>query len=102
MIHIYYHRSMHRVTVQGHALSGEVGRDLVCAAVSTLTYTLVEFVRSIEAEKTDIRLYKGRAYVSASVSENKKERLTNGFDDICRGFRILAENFPKNVSFCEV
>ena len=29
------------MTVLGHALSGEYGHDLVCAAVSTLTFSLV-------------------------------------------------------------
>ena len=40
MIQVTYYKSYNRVTVEGHALSGAPGHDLVCAGASTLAYTL--------------------------------------------------------------
>ena len=34
MITVVYHRDRNRVSVEGHAQSGEVGHDLVCASAS--------------------------------------------------------------------
>ena len=42
MTEITYNHQEKKVTIKGHAQSGEYGNDLVCAAVSALTYTLAE------------------------------------------------------------
>lgn len=39
---IRIHIEEQRVTAKGHALFAEKGRDIVCAAVSALVYTLAE------------------------------------------------------------
>ncbi len=98
MISIHYYRKCHCVTVEGHAMSNAVGHDLVCAAVTILVLTLADLVDSMKAETTEIHVAKGSAWIFA-LDNQKEERLANGFDDICRGFRLLAERFPKNVSF---
>ena len=47
MVVIDYNRQFPRVTVKGHAGTAPAGQDLVCAAVSTLTYTLAENVAQL-------------------------------------------------------
>ena len=49
MITVIYHRDLNRVTVEGHAQSGEVGHDLVCASASILVYTLAAFVENMKS-----------------------------------------------------
>ena len=51
MITVVYHRDLNRVSIEGHAQSGEVGHDLVCASVSTLAYTLAAFVLNMKDAK---------------------------------------------------
>lgn len=48
MVEITYYRSYNRVTITGHALSNEPGKDLVCSAVSSLAYTLAANVQQLE------------------------------------------------------
>ena len=47
MILVTYYRSYNRLTVEGHAHSGEPGKDLVCASASILAYTLAANVPTV-------------------------------------------------------
>ena len=103
MIHIVYHRTYHKVTLEGHALSGEHGHDLVCASVSTLAYTLANSVENMGAcgllrEKQSI-LKEGEAMVICKPAAKYVNIITLVFDTLCSGFEMLAHNFPENISY---
>ena len=51
MVKVTYDRRSHAVFLRGHADSAEKGRDLVCAAVSILAYTLGAFVLGMKEAK---------------------------------------------------
>ena len=103
MVKVIYHRDRNRVSVTGHAQSGEVGHDLVCASVSILVYTLASFVQNMKDAKqvynptTDLK--EGDAIISCDPPAKYKNSVTLVFDSICGGFDILAKNYPDNVSF---
>jgi uncharacterized protein YsxB (DUF464 family) len=103
MIKVTYHRDINRVSVEGHAHSGEVGHDLVCASVSILAYTLASFVQNMERAKQirypSIILKEGDALISCKPPSRYKNSVTLVFDSICGGFDILAKNYPDNISF---
>ena len=97
MIHVVYDQPKYCVTIDGHAMSGEAGHDLVCAAVSALAYTLAHNVYLMEGEPKTI-LQEG--YASLSVTgTTKRETARIVFDAICIGFKILADNFPENIRY---
>ena len=50
MIRVIYYRSYNRLTIEGHAHSGEPGQDLVCAACSALAYTIAANVGRLESQ----------------------------------------------------
>ena len=103
MIRIIYHRDKNRVSIDGHARSGEAGHDLVCASVSILAYTLASFVQNMKEAKqvynpkTDLR--EGDALICCEPPSKYKNSVTLVFDSICGGFELLARNYPENVSF---
>ena len=103
MTTIVYHRDLCRVTVDGHAQSGEVGRDLVCASVSILVYTLASFVENMKEARQvynpKIDLEKGDALISCDAPNKYKGAITLVFDSICAGFQILAQDYPDNISY---
>ena len=103
MIKVIYHRSITRLTVEGHARFAEEGKDLVCASATILAYTLASFVEKMEQEKkcwaAMSHFEKGTCIVSCIANEGYKAEVTNGYDIICRGFDILSEKFPDYVSF---
>lgn len=103
MITIVYHRSYNRVTVSGHAGSGEKGRDLVCAGVSALAYALAFNVDSLvtqgNAREPVIELRDGWAEISCNPKTNMKAVVTLVFDTMCSGFEMMAARYPEFVCF---
>lgn len=104
MIEVKYYRKKHKVTVVGHAKSGEAGHDLVCAAVSILTYTLATNVAQLGENKRYVRrpilrLKEGNAEISCSPVHGMSNVTTIIFDSICSGFNILSVQYPKNISY---
>lgn len=103
MIQVTYHRDRNQVRITGHAQSGEVGHDLVCASASILAYTLASFVQNLkESKQVDnhkISLSEGDALIRCTAPRRYKDSITLVFDSICGGFEILARNYPDNISF---
>ena len=103
MITVIYHRDLNRVTVEGHAQSGEVGHDLVCASASILVYTLAAFVENMKAcgqvKYPTIELADGKATVYCNAPKRIKASITLAFDTVCAGFELLAHNYPDNISY---
>lgn len=103
MIRAVYNRKFHRLTLQGHAQSGEPGHDLVCSAASILAYTLAASVDSMvnhgQARDPILELSSGNATVSCRPSHRFKAVVTLIFDSICAGYELLAANHPENISF---
>ena len=105
MIRIVYHRKYHRVTVEGHARSGELGRDLVCSAVSALTYTLATSVTNLfkddrkKMREVKTNLERGKAEISCNPVQGFSAVVTLVFDTICTGYDILAVDYPEYISF---
>lgn len=103
MIKIVYYRDYHRVTAEGHARSAEEGRDLVCASVSSLIYTLGINVERLsdngmvrcEALKTE----SGEAEISCTPKHNMRHVVTLIFDTVCAGLECLAAQYPQYVSY---
>ena len=103
MITVIYHRDLNRVTVEGHAQSGEVGHDLVCASASILIYTIASFARNTtkakQSHKLKIKLEEGNAEVGCKAKRPYKAAITLVFDAMCGGFELLAHNYPENISY---
>ena len=103
MIKVIYHRKFHRVSIEGHAHSGEYGRDLVCAAASTLAYTLASAVANMaecgQVREPRIELEEGRGEVSCTPPHKFKAPVTLVFDTVCAGFELLNRDYPSNISY---
>ena len=103
MIRVSYLRDYHRVSITGHAQSDEKGKDLICASASILAYTLADFVRKANEEdklKFDlIVLEEGDTIISCTPYYENKTEVITAFDAICRGFELLARDYPDNISF---
>lgn len=103
MIQVVYHRKFNRLTVEGHAHSGEPGHDLVCAAVSALAYTLGGNVANM-ADHGQVRApimeySSGKAEVGCNPVSRHKATVTLVFDSVCVGFEMLAANYPAYITY---
>lgn len=103
MIRIVYHRKYHRVTVDGHAQSGEVGHDLVCAAVSALAYTLGAAIANMEAagqvRDAVADFGSGHAELACKAPHRLNATVTLVFDTVCAGFTLIAGKYRENVAY---
>ena len=103
MIQVIYHRKYYRVTVEGHAKSGEFGRDLICAACSTLAVTLAENVAALEStgsvREMTAELSSGSAQISCAPVSQFKSIVRVIFDAICMGFDRLSKEYPDYISY---
>lgn len=105
MIQIVYHRPLFRIRVEGHAMSGEAGHDLVCSGVTSLVYTLAVSVMNMgaacprEIREPKAELKEGCAEISCRPSNKYKSTVTMVFDTIAGGLEYLADNNPENISF---
>lgn len=103
MVVIDYNRQFPRVTVKGHAGTAPAGQDLVCAAVSTLTYTLAENVAQLhrlgKVAEPEIRLENGDAEISCVPSGAYKNIVRAFFEAVCIGFALLEEKYPDVISY---
>lgn len=103
MIKVTYHRDLNRVEVQGHAKSGEVGHDLVCASASILVYTLASFIlnmdRANQVYNPTANLKEGEALIYCDPPTRLKGSVTLVFDSICAGFELLARDYPDNITY---
>ena len=102
MVEIRYYRQINRVSISGHAMSDEKGRDLICASVSTLAEVLGAFVDNMKASGQvrypTVKLSEGDALIECN-STRYKSSITLVFDAICAGFEHLAHDYPEHVSY---
>lgn len=89
--------------VKGHADFAERGKDIVCASVSILTYTIAKIVSDMKdcgeiAENSVIKLDNGEAFINAHcrVKESYDE-LLGVFSTILTGYGLIADEYPQNV-----
>ena len=66
MIEVHIDRAKHLITVQGHAARPEgtpPGSNIICAAVSAITLTLIEGLESIANERISARVDTGDVFI---------------------------------------
>ncbi len=66
MIEVHIDRAKHLITVQGHAARPEgtpPGSNIICAAVSAITLTLIEGLECIANERISARVDTGDVFI---------------------------------------
>ena len=103
MIEVRYDREELRVSVLGHAYSAEFGRDLICAAASTLAITLAANAQHLEeigwVNRADIDIGSGHTEVQCECDEDKAQIVRTVLDSICVGFEIVAAKYPDYIHY---
>jgi len=82
------------ISILGHANYDDYGKDIVCAAVSSVVLTSVEGIASINDKAIDIK-----------ESQDKLEIIINSFDEITNKLinnmlnclKEIEKKYPKNI-----
>lgn len=103
MIQVVYYRPYNRITIEGHALAGAPGHDLVCAGVSALAYTMAANVGNMEAngqvKDVTVKLEPGNAEISCKAKNKYTAIVARIFEAVCVGFEMLAASNPQYISY---
>lgn len=98
----------YRLTVKGHAGYEEPGKfDEVCAAISTLVFTLAQNVKDahdlgwLRMDPT-LKLDEGDSVIKAKPAPGKEVMIATMYTVIVRGLEMVAANYPDNVALTKV
>ena len=89
--------------VDGHAGFDDFGKDIVCASVSILTFTLAKIVSDAKeggriAENSVLKLKDGDAFINAHcMGKEAYLDILGHFETVLTGFKLIAEEYPQNV-----
>jgi uncharacterized protein YsxB (DUF464 family) len=82
------------ITVRGHAGYAEIGKDIVCASISTLTQVFVASVEEMTDDKLKCEISAGNAFIEY---ENLSEKSRTLLDSFFIGCRMIADSYPQYV-----
>ena len=90
--------------VYGHARSAPKGEDLVCCAVSTLTYTAAQSAMDLYEDGAlrqvpETVLNPGAAQVAAVAVPEGLCKVEQMFQTVAAGFELLARQYPEYIVF---
>lgn len=101
MINITIKPETWEMMIDGHAGSDEKGKDIVCAAVSILFYTLGENLwqsASMLWEEPIVRQEDGNGYIVCHPKEEYEGNVACMYRTIMMGMKMMAEHYPEYVS----
>lgn len=83
-----------RIEISGHARYAEPGKDIVCAAVTALTQTLIKSIEELTDDEIEYSVSPGRVDINhRNLSEKSKTLVDSFFIGICQ----VADEFPEYV-----
>ncbi|AOY76863.1 ribosomal-processing cysteine protease Prp [Clostridium formicaceticum] len=86
-------------TTSGHAYADEPGRDIVCAAVSTLTQTMLLGVYEVLKVKLPYKMKHG--YLTCNIPEDisveKRQQINILFETMVVGLKNIQENYCQYI-----
>ena len=92
------------LALNGHAGAGPKGRDIVCAALSALAFTLARVAQKNTAYGTrfDANWEEATLFLHCEPEDKAaQERCHHLFAAFGEGFRLIAEAYPEYVSLEE-
>lgn len=101
MININFNPNTLELEINGHAEQGKKGEDIVCAAISTLFYTLGQALMDSEEMLTEKPIFKdeeGAGYLSCKPKEEFKGNIARTYWTILTGLQLVAEEYNKYVN----
>ena len=84
--------AVYGLQVNGHAEYAEDGKDIVCAGISTITYSLAEYLaESANVDVTQMDMAPGDVRIACSGSADE------AFKMAFLGYAMLQKQYPQNV-----
>ena len=82
------------ITVLGHAMYDDYGKDIVCAAVSSVITTSVEIAAAFNIESIDLSEYDDKLIIVRNMHDETTEKIIYTMLNL---LKELEEQYPKNI-----
>lgn len=86
------------VRVSGHAFYNEYGEDIVCSAISMISYTIANKLIDIDKKNTEVVIEEG---LFELLNENDTIQNNLLFDTLIMGYQMIAEQYKDNIKIKE-
>ena len=86
----------HTIKALGHANYAEVGKDIVCAGVSILTYTLIASLAELTEDEIEVEMNSGKNIIKFKENPSKRAQLL--IDSFFIGIQALVAEYPDYVN----
>lgn len=98
MINVWYtlNSKGHKLRINGHADYDTGGRDIVCAAVSSISFALLGFLENNANETSDYYHQRDSGYLTIVSCESPK--VNAAFEMAVIGLMQIANKYPDNVT----
>lgn len=83
-----------KVSVLGHAMYDEYGKDIVCSACSSIVTTTVNGILSLNKESLSYLVSKKGMEIEVKAFDNTTQILINNMISL---LKELEENYPENI-----
>ena len=86
------------ISIKGHALYDDYGKDIVCSAVSSIIITTVNGIISINSDAISYRLVKDGLIIEIRSFDDVTLKLIDNMLDL---LLKLSKDYPKNIQIKE-
>lgn len=87
-----------KISILGHAMYDEYGKDIVCASVSTLVISTINNILSINDKTIKVEQNDSRIIIEYIFKDNIIDILIN---NMISNLNTLASNYPKNIKIID-
>jgi uncharacterized protein YsxB (DUF464 family) len=102
MINITFKPKTLELEIKGHAKQDVKGKDIVCAAISTLFYTLAQAICDSErmlTKKPVIKEKDGEGKISCKPKKEFEGNIARTYWTILVGFELVANEYKDYIKF---
>lgn len=86
------------LTITGHARYAPTGQDIVCAAVSALSYTLITSIEELTEDRIEYTFCSGDLFLTHRTLSDKASLLVESF---FVGVKNIADSYPGTIEITD-
>ena len=86
------------ISIKGHALYDDYGKDIVCSAVSSIVITTINGIISINSDAINYRMLKDGLVIEIRSFDDVTLKL---IDNMLELLTKLSNDYPKNIQIKE-
>lgn len=90
----YKNDKISKVTIKGHANYETFGKDIVCAAVSSIATTSINVILTLDSDACKYEVNDGKLDISINENSDMALKLINNMLNM---LKELQDQYPKNI-----